>query len=68
MGMAALEDKIAQHAVAEVLNRIGEGDFPDFSYGFRPGRGRHDGGMTIRRSSYGIGSEMNGSSVRFRNG
>jgi group II intron reverse transcriptase/maturase len=42
LGIAALEDKIVQHAVGRVLNSIGEEDFLGFSYGFRPGRGQHD--------------------------
>ena len=42
LGIAALEDKIVQHAVGEVLNQIWEEDFLGFSYGFRPGRGQHD--------------------------
>ena len=42
LGIAALEDKIVQQAVATVLNRIYEEDFLGFSYGFRPGRGAHD--------------------------
>jgi RNA-directed DNA polymerase len=41
-GIAALEDKIVQRAVAQVLNAIYEKDFLGFSYGFRPGRGQHD--------------------------
>jgi group II intron reverse transcriptase/maturase len=41
LGIAALEDKIVQRAVAEVLHAIYEGDFVGFSYGFRPGRGPH---------------------------
>ena len=36
--VAALEDKILQRAVVEVLNAIYEQDFLGFSYGFRPGR------------------------------
>jgi group II intron reverse transcriptase/maturase len=40
--VAALEDKIVQRAVADVLNAIYEEDFLGFSYGFRPGRGAHD--------------------------
>ena len=40
LGIAALEDKIAQKAVVEViLTPIYEPDFLGFSYGFRPGRG-----------------------------
>jgi group II intron reverse transcriptase/maturase len=42
LGIAALEDKIVQRAVVEVLNAIYEQDFVGFSYGFRPGRGQHD--------------------------
>jgi RNA-directed DNA polymerase len=42
LGIAALEDKIVQQAVATVLNQIYEEDFLGFSYGFRPRRGAHD--------------------------
>src|SRR5437763_1950112 len=42
LGIAALEDKIVQQAVATVLNEIYEEDFLGFSYGFRPGRKQHD--------------------------
>ena len=42
LGIAALEDKLVQRALAEVLNAIYEEDFVGFSYGFRPGRGQHD--------------------------
>ena len=42
LGIAALEDKIAQRALVEVLNAIYEEDFLGFSYGFRPERGQHD--------------------------
>ena len=42
LAVAALEDKIVQRAVQEVLNAIYEEDFLGFSYGFRPGRGQHD--------------------------
>ncbi len=41
LGIAALEDKIVQKAVVEVLNAIYEVDFLGFSYGFRPGRSQH---------------------------
>jgi group II intron reverse transcriptase/maturase len=41
LGIAALEDKIVQRAVVEVLNAIYEVDFLGFSYGFRSGRGQH---------------------------
>ena len=42
LGIAALEDKIVQRAVVEVLNAIYEVDFLGFSYGFRPRRSQHD--------------------------
>lgn len=42
LGVAALEDKIVQRAVVEVLNAIYEADFLGFSYGFRPKRSQHD--------------------------
>ena len=41
LGIAALEDKIAQRAVVKVLNAIYEMDFLGFSYGFRPGKSAH---------------------------
>jgi group II intron reverse transcriptase/maturase len=41
IGIAALEDKIVQQALAEVLQSIYEEDFLGFSYGFRPGRSQH---------------------------
>lgn len=41
LGIAALEDKIVQRAVVEILNTIYETDFLGFSYGFRPGRHQH---------------------------
>ncbi len=42
LGVASLEDKIVQRALAEVLNAVFEADFKGFSYGFRPGRKPHD--------------------------
>lgn len=51
LGVAALEDKIVQRAVAEVLNAIYEEDFLGFSYGFRPGRSQH---QTLDALAYGI--------------
>jgi RNA-directed DNA polymerase len=41
LGIASLEDKIVQHAIAAILNQIYEVDFRGFSYGFRPGRSPH---------------------------
>jgi RNA-directed DNA polymerase len=51
LGIAALEDKIVQRAVVEVLNAIYEPDFLGFSYGFRPGRRQHD---ALDALAYGI--------------
>ena len=41
LGIAVLEDKIVQQAVATILEQIYEMDFQGFSYGFRPGRDPH---------------------------
>jgi group II intron reverse transcriptase/maturase len=41
LSIPALEDKIVQKAMVEILNAIYEQDFLDCSYGFRPGRGQH---------------------------
>jgi len=41
LGPPALDDKIVQSAVAELLNAIYEADFYGFSYGFRPGCSPH---------------------------
>ena len=41
ISIPALEDKIVQKAMVEILNAIYEQDFLDCSYGFRPGRGQH---------------------------
>jgi group II intron reverse transcriptase/maturase len=42
LGVAALEDKVLQHAIGTVLNQVWEEDFLGFSSGFRPGRSQHD--------------------------
>lgn len=42
LGVTALEDKIVQAALVEVLNAIYEVDFLGFSYGSRPGRSPHN--------------------------
>jgi group II intron reverse transcriptase/maturase len=42
LGIAALEDKVVQHAVGKVLNQIWEEDFLGFSYRFRPGRSQQE--------------------------
>jgi len=66
LGIAALEDKIVQRAVVEVLNAIYEQDFLGFSYGFRPGRGQHDAldalavGITQRRVNWILDADIAG--------
>ncbi|MCP4386468.1 MAG: hypothetical protein GY798_34510 [Hyphomicrobiales bacterium] len=64
LGIAALEDKIVQRALVEVLNAIYEEDFLGFSYGFRPGRSQHDGldalsvGITGHKVSYILDADL----------
>ena len=50
LGIPALEDKIVQGAVAEVLNAVYEADFLGFSYGFRPGRSPHTALATLEQA------------------
>lgn len=42
LGIATVEDKVAQAAVAEVLNTIYEVDFFAFCYGYRKRKSQHD--------------------------
>lgn len=42
LGLAAIEDKIVQQALAWTIQSIYEADFKGFSYGFRPQRKAHD--------------------------
>jgi len=42
IGISALEDKLVQDSLRELLEAIYEQDFMDCSYGFRPGRSAHD--------------------------
>ena len=42
LGIPALEDKIVQSVVAQILSAIWEPEFKGFSYGFREGRSAHD--------------------------
>jgi retron-type reverse transcriptase len=66
LGIAALEDKIVQHAVGNVLCAIYEEDFLGFSYGFRPGRGQHDAldalfvGLTHRKVNWVLDADIKG--------
>jgi len=46
----ALEDKLVQGAVRDVLEAIYEQDFRDCSYGFRPKRSAHDAVRALDRA------------------
>lgn len=64
IGIAALEDKIVQQAVVQVLNQIYEEDFLGFSYGSRPGRSPHNAldavwvGITQRRINWVVDADI----------
>jgi RNA-directed DNA polymerase len=66
LGVTALEDKIVQRTMVEVLNGIYEPDFLGFSYGFRPGRSPHDalnalyGGIMTKRVSWVLDADIRG--------
>lgn len=49
ISIPALEDKIVQKAMVEVLNAIYEQDFLECSYGFRRGRGQHQALDEVKR-------------------
>lgn len=42
IGIPTLEDKVMQRAIVMLLEPIYEGEFKDFSFGFRPGKSAHD--------------------------
>lgn len=50
LGIPALEDKLLQSAVAEVLSAVYEADFLDYSYGFRPARSAHQALAALEKS------------------
>ena len=66
LGVAALEDKLVQQAVATILNQIYEEDFLGFSYGFRPGLNQHRAldaltvGLKTRKVSYVLDADIRG--------
>src|SRR6202008_1447930 len=49
ISIPALEDKLVQKVMVEILNASYEQDFLDCSYGFRPGRGQHQALDEVRR-------------------
>ena len=58
LGIPAFEDKVAQRAIAMVLEAVYEQDFLSCSYGFRPGRSAHQalnqlsGVITVHRQHW----------------
>jgi len=42
LGIPTVLDRLIQQAVHQILSRIWEPDFSDYSYGFRPSRSAHD--------------------------
>lgn len=66
LGIAALEDKLVQHAVVTVLNAIYETDFIGFSYGFRPTRSAHNAldavavGMKVKKINWVLDADIQG--------
>ena len=50
IGISALEDKVVQGAVRDVLEAVYEQDFRACSYGFRPGRSAHDAIRALNRA------------------
>jgi retron-type reverse transcriptase len=66
LGVASVEDKIVQQAVATILNQIYEEDFRGFSYGFRPGRSQHQAldalsvALSERKVNYVLDADIRG--------
>jgi len=66
LGVAALEDKVVQQAVATIHNQIYEEDFLGFSYGFRPGRNQHQAldalsvALSERKVNYVLDADIRG--------
>lgn len=66
IGITALEDKIVQQALVEILQPIYEEDFLDFSYGFRSNRSQHNAldaiyvAITQRKVSWILDADIKG--------
>lgn len=66
LGIAALEDKLVQRVVSEVMAEVYEEDFLGFSYGFRPGRSQHDAldalatGILRKKVNYVLDADIRG--------
>lgn len=50
LGIPALEDKLLQRACASILGAIWEGDFLDFSWGYRKGRSAREASLKLRNA------------------
>jgi RNA-directed DNA polymerase len=53
LGIPTFEDKVAQRAIARVLEAVYEQDFLPCSYGFRPGRSAHQALHALRSAIWG---------------
>jgi len=66
IGITAMEDKIVQQALVDVLQSIYEEDFLGFSYGSRPGRSQHNAldsiyvAITQRKVSWVLDADIRG--------
>lgn len=66
LGVAAVEDKLVQQAVATILNQIYEEDFLGFSYGFRQRRSQHQAldaltvGLKTKKVNYVLDADIRG--------
>ena len=48
LGIPCVADRVIQQAIAQVIGPIFEGQFSDYSYGFRPGRNAHQAVKRVR--------------------
>ena len=48
LGIPSLAGRVIQQAIAQVLGPVFEGQFSDYSYGFRPGRNAHQAVKRVR--------------------
>lgn len=48
LGIPCVADRVIQQAIAQVLGPIFEGQFSDYSFGFRPGRNAHQAVRRVR--------------------
>jgi RNA-directed DNA polymerase len=61
LGIPTVLDRLIQQAIAQVLTEIGDPDFSECSYGFRPGRSAHDAVYQAReyiKQSYTVAVDM----------